>query len=221
MATYSQANQPIEVLTPLGKDVLLITSFSGEENISHPFHFRVTMVADAKKEIAFDKILGQRVTIKQRRSRRQTVTSTASAFVSARGRRRRVHDVSSGDGAADWPAQEANQHGIFQQKASPISSEKMFEGLDVVYQNRRDLSALQLLCAVSGKRFQLRIAAHGRKASLLLHAHRRRAQNGPREHADEYPDMPLNNKLNFERNVANNWRLDDARADVGETTRNW
>jgi type VI secretion system secreted protein VgrG len=64
MPPYTQANQPLEVVTPLGKDVLLITGFRGEEGISRLFQFTVDMVADAKTEIAFDKLLGQKITVR-------------------------------------------------------------------------------------------------------------------------------------------------------------
>ncbi len=67
MPIYSQTNQPIEVITPLGKDELLITSFTGEEGISRLFSFQIDMVADVKystKDIAFDKLLGKSITVR-------------------------------------------------------------------------------------------------------------------------------------------------------------
>ena len=70
MPSYTQANQPIEVVTPLGTDTLLITSFQGEEGISRLFHFRIDMVAEVNKEIAFNLILGQKVTIRLRQLKR-------------------------------------------------------------------------------------------------------------------------------------------------------
>ena len=64
MATYTQSERPLEITTPLGKDVLLLTRFKGEESISSPFHFELDLLASAKAEVKFDKILGLPVTIR-------------------------------------------------------------------------------------------------------------------------------------------------------------
>ena len=63
MSDYTQANRPIAISTPLGPDVLLLTGFKGREGVSELFRFRLTLIADAKTPIAFDKILGQNVTV--------------------------------------------------------------------------------------------------------------------------------------------------------------
>src|SRR5882724_7437611 len=64
MATYTQSERPLEITTPLGKDVLLLTRFKGHETISRLFHFELEMLAGAKTEIKFDQILGQAVTFR-------------------------------------------------------------------------------------------------------------------------------------------------------------
>ncbi len=64
MANYTQASRPIAVSTPLGPDVLLITGFSGEEGMSRPFHFQVDCIAEKDAEIAFDALLGQKITVR-------------------------------------------------------------------------------------------------------------------------------------------------------------
>lgn len=66
MATYSQADRPIAIATPLGKDVLLLNGFRGQESISQLFHFDLEMLAESAGEIKFEKILGQTVTIEMR-----------------------------------------------------------------------------------------------------------------------------------------------------------
>ena len=63
MATYTQSGRAIQVTTPLGTDVLLLESFQGSESISDLFTYRLEMFAEAGQTIAFDKILGQSVTI--------------------------------------------------------------------------------------------------------------------------------------------------------------
>ncbi|MFA7060329.1 MAG: type VI secretion system tip protein TssI/VgrG [Pedobacter sp.] len=59
---YTQDEKLIAIKTPLGKDVLLLTSFKGTEGISRLFSFDLTMVAE-KHDISFDAIVGQNVTI--------------------------------------------------------------------------------------------------------------------------------------------------------------
>jgi len=66
MPTYHQADRPIAITTPLGKDVLLLNGFRGQESISHLFHFDLELLAEATEDIKFDKILGQAVTIEMR-----------------------------------------------------------------------------------------------------------------------------------------------------------
>jgi len=65
MPTYTQADRPLKISTPLGPDVLLITNIQGREAISRLFHFQLNLIADRQKlgEIRFDSILGQSVTV--------------------------------------------------------------------------------------------------------------------------------------------------------------
>jgi type VI secretion system secreted protein VgrG len=63
MATYTQANRPLKIATPLGSDVLLLTGFSGQESISQLFSFQLSLVAENKTEVAFDKLMGQGISV--------------------------------------------------------------------------------------------------------------------------------------------------------------
>lgn len=63
MGKYTQDNRLISVTTPLGKDVLLLEGFSGTEAISRPFRFDLTMLAESKTAVTWDKLLGRAVTI--------------------------------------------------------------------------------------------------------------------------------------------------------------
>ncbi len=65
MSTYTQAERPLKITTPLGPDVLLITNLRGREAISRLFQFQLNLIADRQKlsEIHFDRILGQSVTV--------------------------------------------------------------------------------------------------------------------------------------------------------------
>jgi type VI secretion system secreted protein VgrG len=66
MSDYAQAERPLAISTPLGKDILLITALRGRETISKLFRFEVDLLAELSQEIAFDKLLGKNVTIDMR-----------------------------------------------------------------------------------------------------------------------------------------------------------
>ena len=61
--TYTQANRPIKVSTPLADDLLLLEKFSGVEAISEPFSYQLDLLAAASETVAFDAILGKSVTV--------------------------------------------------------------------------------------------------------------------------------------------------------------
>ena len=66
MSKYIQAHRPLAITTPLGKDVVLVTGFRGQETISQLFNFHVELLAEAQNQIHFDRILGQNVTVEMR-----------------------------------------------------------------------------------------------------------------------------------------------------------
>ncbi len=61
--TYTQDGQVIMVTTPLGQDALLLEELTGSEGVSKLFSYRLDMLALAGTTVAFDKILGQSVTV--------------------------------------------------------------------------------------------------------------------------------------------------------------
>jgi type VI secretion system secreted protein VgrG len=46
MASYSQANRPFRVSTPLGEDVLLLAGLAGSEGVSTPFSFSLDLLSE-------------------------------------------------------------------------------------------------------------------------------------------------------------------------------
>lgn len=46
MTSYTQANRPLRVRTPLGADALLLSAVTGVEGVSMPFSFRLDLVSD-------------------------------------------------------------------------------------------------------------------------------------------------------------------------------
>lgn len=63
MATYTQGQRPLEVITPLGKDVLLLEEFTGQESLAGLFRFQLDMLAPASQKIPFDELLGRDMTV--------------------------------------------------------------------------------------------------------------------------------------------------------------
>jgi type VI secretion system secreted protein VgrG len=63
MPTYTQADRPLTITTPLGKDALLLIGLQGREATSRLFSFQVDLLAEGQREIRFDRILGQNVTV--------------------------------------------------------------------------------------------------------------------------------------------------------------
>lgn len=63
MGTYTQLDRPIQIVTPLGEDVLLLEGFDGRETISQPFRFNLSLLSEQRR-IDFDAAVGMRATIK-------------------------------------------------------------------------------------------------------------------------------------------------------------
>ena len=59
---YTQENRLLAIETPLGKDVLLLTGFSGTESISWPFGFKLDLISQ-KRDVKFKEIVGKNVTV--------------------------------------------------------------------------------------------------------------------------------------------------------------
>src|SRR5262249_21347280 len=62
--TYTAKNRLLAVTTPLGPDSLLLTEFTGQEGISQLFRFQLDLLADNGREVPFDRLLGQPVTVR-------------------------------------------------------------------------------------------------------------------------------------------------------------
>ena len=61
--SYTQDGRPLAIQTPLGKDKLFLIGISGQERISQLFSFQLEVLAEKKTEVAFEKLLGQNVTV--------------------------------------------------------------------------------------------------------------------------------------------------------------
>src|SRR5262245_44911235 len=61
MPQYTQEKRLLAVTTPLGKDVLLLASFRGQEELSRLFRFELLMYSE-KESVAAKDIVGKEVT---------------------------------------------------------------------------------------------------------------------------------------------------------------
>ncbi len=211
MAAYTQANQPIEITTPLGQDVLLITSFHGEEGISRLFRFEADLLADVKKEIAFDKLLGQKITI------RLNLIDNTKRYLSGICNR-----FSQGEADQDfcryqieivpqlWLLTRTAQCRIFQQQSVPDILKAVLKGLDpnVSYQLNGQYSPRNYCVQYreTDFAFACRLMEEEGIFYFFTHSadgHKLVIADSPQAH----PDLTPSSNLTFQRTVAGaGWR---------------
>ncbi len=139
MPNYTQDGRFMALTTPLGKDVLLLDSFSGTEAISQLFHFKIGMYAEDPTKVAFDKLLGQKVTIAlqgatvryfngivSRLSQGQRAKSLSDDAIMLRFEAEIVPQF--------WLLTKNAQSRIFQQKTVSDILKLVLKGLDVKYE---------------------------------------------------------------------------------------
>ena len=63
MSTYTQVERPIQIVTPLGADVLLLEALEGRESVSQPFSFELSLLSE-QRQIDFEAATGMRATVK-------------------------------------------------------------------------------------------------------------------------------------------------------------
>jgi uncharacterized protein involved in type VI secretion and phage assembly len=63
MGEYTQDNRSIQITTPLGKDVLLLDGFHGQEGVFRLFNFELRMLSE-NHGIKFEEIVGKKATVK-------------------------------------------------------------------------------------------------------------------------------------------------------------
>lgn len=60
--SLTDANRPLQLTTPFGKDVLLLRALHGHEALSTPFHFELEMVSESS-DLSLKTILREPVTV--------------------------------------------------------------------------------------------------------------------------------------------------------------
>ena len=133
--SYTQDKRPIEVTTPLGKDVLLLVSFTGQEGISQLFNFQLDLLAENKSNIACDKLLGQKITIRLNVSKDKKRYFNGICIRVGQGERDTVFTAYRLEIVPEfWQLTKKAQSRIFQQKSVPEILQEVLKGLDVKYE---------------------------------------------------------------------------------------
>jgi type VI secretion system secreted protein VgrG len=135
MSMYSQADRPMTVTTPLGKDDLLPVGFSGREAISQLFRFQLNALAENKTHIEFDKLLGRKITIHLHLpGGKQRHVSGICKSVCQGGRDNQFTSYSLEIVPELWLLTKNRQSRIFQQLSVPDILKKALQGLNVSYE---------------------------------------------------------------------------------------
>ncbi|MCI0378800.1 MAG: type VI secretion system tip protein VgrG, partial [Gemmataceae bacterium] len=132
---FTEVNRPMQVTSPLGQDVLLLAGFTGQEGISQLFRFQLDLLARNRQEVAFEKFLGQPLTVQLADADEQCRYFNGIAS--------RVFQGMSDDTFTSyhiqivpriWLLTNRAQCRIFQRLSVPEILRKVLEGFDVEYQ---------------------------------------------------------------------------------------
>ena len=135
MPTYLQADRPLSVNTPLGRDQLLLIGLRGQEGISSLFRYDLELLAENSVNVAFDKLLGQKVTATIKFADKEM--RHFSGFVSrvAQGSRDQTFTAYRMEVVPQfWLLTRRHQSRIFQYLTVPDILKKVLAGLDVDYE---------------------------------------------------------------------------------------
>src|SRR3982751_516310 len=142
--TYTQSDRPLQLDTPaLGTDALLLKALRGREAISELFHFEMeTLWQETQKPLAFDRLLGQKVTAKiAHRGSGTRYFNGIVAKIMQGGRDTRFLQYRLEVVPQFWLLQRRRQSRMFQQLSVPEILKKVLEGLDVAYELQGDFFA--------------------------------------------------------------------------------
>src|ERR1051325_4449492 len=145
MPNYTQDGRFMAITTPLGKDVLLLDTFAGKEALSRLFHFKLGMYTEDQSKVAFDKLLGQKVTVSfrgdtvryfngiiSRLSQGQRVRGLDEAQILVRFEAELVPQL--------WLLTKNVQSRIFQQKSVPDILKDVLKGIDSKFEIQGDFA---------------------------------------------------------------------------------
>ncbi|MFO0938010.1 MAG: type VI secretion system tip protein TssI/VgrG [Gemmataceae bacterium] len=122
-------------MTPLGKDVFLVTGLHGSDSISQPFRYTIDAKTTRQTTIAFDQLLGRPLAVRLELPNKQTRYFHGICIQLMQGE----SDQEFSDYQFDivpqaWLLTKKTQSRIFQHISVPDILKKVFTGLDVEYQ---------------------------------------------------------------------------------------
>jgi len=141
MPTYTQTNRPLQVTTPLGDNVLLVTGFRGHEEISTLFSFELNLIAENSTVIDFSQLVGNGIAL-------SVATPGEGEAVEWRYFNGMCARFSQGNRNEEFTSYYAEvvpqvwlltrrfQSRIFQQKSVPDILKKVLQGFDCDFQLR-------------------------------------------------------------------------------------
>lgn len=134
MPNYSQDDRPLVATTPLGKDVLLLTAFRGQEEISRLFCFELELLAELNSEVPFEDVVGQDVTVELELLNQDTryFNGIVKRFCQGRREERFVHYRAELVPKA-WLLTKTVRNRIFQHLTIPDILQQAFAGYAVEY----------------------------------------------------------------------------------------
>ena len=125
----------MQATTPLGKDALLLIGLNGSEAISQLFSFQLDLLAENASTIAFDKLLGQRVTARFEMSDVPKRYFNGIVVRVSEGARDETFTAYQLEIVPQlWLLTRKAQSRIFQHITVPNILKKVFTGLDVKFQ---------------------------------------------------------------------------------------
>src|SRR5437899_12155592 len=132
---YTQQNRAMEVTTPVGTDKLLLIGFTGQESLSRLFNFHLDLIAENETDIAFDKLLGQKITVRLDLLNREKRYFSGICNRVSQGERDEVFTHYRMEVVPElWKLTKKAQSRIFQQMTVPDILKKVLAGLAVTYE---------------------------------------------------------------------------------------
>ncbi len=135
MPSFTQAQRPLKVTTPLSPDALLLVGLTGQEGLSQLFTFQLDLIATNETEIAFDKLLGQPVAVSLAMPGDKTRNFHGICCRVSQGAREEVFTSYRMDVVPQlWLLTRRAQSRIFQHITVPDILKKLLDGIDVDWQ---------------------------------------------------------------------------------------
>jgi type VI secretion system secreted protein VgrG len=200
LGSYTQTNRLLEVKTPLGPDVLLLTGFTGREGISRLFELDLELRAERGTKIPFEKLMGQSVSIRVRyaEDRDRWFNGIVSRFTQA-GRDEAFTHYRAEVVPQFWLWTRTQQSRIFQHITVPDILKHVLTGLKVVWEihdtyeprdycvqyRESDFAFASRLMEEEGIHYYFKHAEAGHEMVIT-------------DTAAEHPDMPVQSSVEYD-----------------------